>query len=119
MAFDRTYPVDVEGIGTFVFRRRTMEHRYAIAALALKIMGAGGGGGETPHLGVLQSTEKMAELQLLCVSGPDGWDIDALDPLDDEDCSKFEAVHKRFREAEETFRRELKAKRARVGATAE
>lgn len=114
MALERTYTFDVDGIGTFVFRRRTMAHRYSITAAALKIMGTG----EVTNLGLLAETEKMAEVQLLCVSAPEGWNVEDMDPLDPEEMRQFGIVHARFREAEETFRRGAAAKRPGVGSAA-
>jgi hypothetical protein len=106
MAPPRTYQFTVEGVGKFVFRRRVMADRYLIVNRGLALMG-----GDVINDGLVQAATQMAELMELQVEGPEGWDVTEMDPLD--------AEHKRFREAEETFRAEFAAKRASMGKAAQ
>jgi hypothetical protein len=110
MAPPRTYQFTVEGVGKFVFRRRVMADRYLIVNRGLALMG-----GDVINDGLVQAATQMAELMELQVEGPEGWDVTEMDPLDAEHCELFDRVHKRFREAEETFRAEFAAKRASMG----
>lgn len=100
MGAPHTYQVEVEGIGTFTFRRRTMGDTPRVTNRALGILG-----GEIPHHSHLFSEAmKLAELEVLTMSGPDGWGLDALDPLNPDDVARFELVHARFAEEEARFR---------------
>ena len=110
MSLPQTYPVEVEGVGNFVFRRRTYADRAKVANRTLAILG---GVPEHPYL--LDEASKIAELELLIVEAPSGWDIATLDPLDDEDVAQMARVHGRFAEEETRFRGAFKAARGGRG----
>ncbi|HET7675834.1 MAG TPA: hypothetical protein VFL54_09960 [Gammaproteobacteria bacterium] len=97
----QVFAVDVEGIGTFQFRRRTMRENLRIDAEYSRLTE----GVETPSKSLDLTAEMMSTLKVLTEDAPDGWDVDALDPLDPETYRKLIAVYSALREKEEFFRR--------------
>jgi len=109
----QTYQFDVEGIGTFTARRRTMRDSAAIPNHAISILGGWPG-----HPAILEQATRLAELEMLITRAPEEWDIQSLDPLDKDDQAKLDKVHGGLRDAEERFRRELKERRSTLGRSA-
>ena len=79
------FNVDVEGIGRFVFARRTIADGPKIRS-RYNVMTEGNYSPE----GMMWDTFALAmvTLQTLMVSAPDTFNIDALDPLMDDECEK-------------------------------
>ncbi|MFM0224822.1 hypothetical protein [Paraburkholderia dipogonis] len=82
---DTDFNVDVEGIGRFVFARRTIADGPKIRSRYNVLTE----GNYSPE-GFMWDTFALAlvTLQTLMVSSPDTFNIDALDPLMDDDCEK-------------------------------
>ena len=82
---DTDFNVDVEGIGRFVFARRTIADGPKIRS-RYNVMTEGNYSPE----GMMWDTFALAmvTLQTLMVSAPDTFNIDALDPLMDDECEK-------------------------------
>ena len=99
MSKSRSYQVPVVDIGTFTFRRRTMGDFVRIPNMALELLG-----GVPQHPYLLEQATMLAELQTLTVAAPEGWDVGAMDPLDDEDVARVRAVHGRLLAEEARFR---------------
>ncbi len=94
---DTDFALDVEGFGRFIFARRTKEDVFKIraryAALTENHYTADG---RVADFGALA----IVTLQTLMVSAPDTFDLDAIDPLLDDDFDKdplkvFEALRER------------------------
>lgn len=99
-ARDRTYPVTVDGVGEFYFRRRVMRDQFRIHADTMRILG-----GPVSDAMLWNSAAAMATIGVLMVSGPtEGWNIEDLDPLDPDDVATLYKVHGRLLEEEEKFR---------------
>lgn len=109
----RTYLVDVEGVGTFTFRRRTIGDLARIPNQAILILG-----GIPQHAWLLDQATMLAELEVLTVKSPDGWDMDDLDPVDEHDVARVRLVHGRLIEEEERFRGRSRADRGEDRAAA-
>lgn len=107
----RTYPVEVPGVGNFVFRRRVLRDQVGIEAEAIRILG-----GPTEDKGLQSTALALATLAALTVTAPDEWDLDNVDPLDDEAVARVFQVYGRLRQAEDDFRRGSKPERPAVGA---
>ena len=107
----RDFEIDAEGIGKFWFRRRTYQDAISIEAEMVRILG-----GVSTSPGLIFEARKMAELKVLCVSSPDGWDLAELDPFEDETTDRLHVVWEAFRKAETTFRERRKQERAAVRA---
>lgn len=94
------FSVDVEGIGTFIFARRTMRDEIRIQREFARIID-----GVEPTAWLAQVGGWLSDLGVLTVEAPEDWDIDGMDPLDDETYAKLLKVHTALREKEGSFRR--------------
>jgi hypothetical protein len=92
--------VDVPNVGTFSFARRTLRDELKIAAEYSRLTE----GVETPTEWLEYVATWISALKVLTVTAPDGWDIDTMDPLDQDTYGKLGAVHTLLREKEQSFR---------------
>jgi hypothetical protein len=100
------FPVNVDGVGRFVFGQRDMRSQFAIEAEFKRLTE-----GEiefSSYFGELAS--HVADLKVLAVSAPDDWDPDGFDPYDEESYAKINLVWSALRDKEMTFRGRSKAK---------
>lgn len=92
----------IEGIGTFTWRiPRTMRDEIKIAAEVSRLTE----GVSTPSQWLSAVSEMIGALKVLSVESTEGWDIDAMDPLDPDTYKKISEVYGALRAAEERFRR--------------
>lgn len=93
------YYIDVNGIGRFRCARRSLsievEVQREYASMA---------GGVAPTAWLMTLAEYLSTLRVLIVDAPEGWDMENMDPLDDETYQKLGRVFAALREREETFR---------------
>lgn len=94
------FAVDIEGVGTFTFARRTMRDEIRIQREFAKIID-----GVEPTFWLAQVGGWISDLGVLTVSAPEDWDIEGMDPLDDDTYAKMAKVHAALREKENSFRR--------------
>ncbi|EKK5568212.1 hypothetical protein PN823_004635 [Enterobacter hormaechei] len=99
------YFEDVEGIGRFRFARRKMADEIQIQRVFSEYTG-----GVQPTAWLLTLGEYLATLRVLTVEGPEGWDLDNMDPLDENTYNRIGRVFLALRECEETFRSGSKPK---------
>ena len=104
---DRTFPVPVEGIGTFTFRRRQMRDQIRIQAEATRLLGGPCDDPEQRDIAFMSAT-----LITLTVDAPPGESFDELDPLDKETSAKLWRIFGALRVAEDRFRGGAKPQRA-------
>lgn len=98
-----TLPVNVEGIGSFIFKMRTIQNQFRIEVEYAKL--TEGVAEVTTFLGNL--AEHVADLSCLILSGPPGWsadDIMKMDAFDTETYVKIEQVWSALRDKETSFR---------------
>lgn len=95
------YTVDVAGVGTFTFARRTMRDELAIQREYAAILD-----GVEPTAWLAAVGGWMSTLRVLTVRAPADWDIDGLDPTDNETYAKLGRVHEALLEKERSFRRQ-------------
>ncbi|HEY0205063.1 MAG TPA: hypothetical protein VGC15_13050 [Acetobacteraceae bacterium] len=100
MPVERTHRIEVEGVGSFVFRRRTLKLQ---AMLEARMERMTGGPVQSPTLS--RFCAALATLETLTVEAPEGWDLEEADPLDDDTFGNVAKVWEALREQEETFRR--------------
>lgn len=94
------FRVPVEGVGDFVFGKRTMSDEIAIQVdFARMIQGV------EPTNWLVVVCGALSDLRALTVSMPDSWDLETLDPLDEDAYSNLVKVHSALREKEQSFRR--------------
>lgn len=92
--------VRVEGVGDFVFGRRKMADHLKISVEHARITE-----GVTPTPPWLDSVATwIATIRVLAVRVPEGFDIDELDPLDDDSYAKLLKVNMALRAKEDSFR---------------
>lgn len=92
--------VEVPKVGRFTFGRRTMADEVAYQVEFARIID---GVQPTDWLKIIGSA--LADLRVMTVRAPDGWNLDELDPLDPETEAKLIAVHLAYRDKENSFRR--------------
>lgn len=105
------YPVEIEGIGTFFFAKRTMRHEFKIQAEYSRLTE----GVDTPTANLEYIAGVFSTLRVLTVKAPEGWDLDKLDPLESEDFEKVIRVHAALRAKEGSFRRQPATGGSRAG----
>lgn len=94
------FRVTVPDVGDFVFGKRTMRDEIATQVEYARMID---GVSPTPWLEAVCGA--MADLSVLTVRSPEGWDIEAMEPHDPETYAKLIAVHRGLLEKERTFRR--------------
>lgn len=105
------FHVDVEGIGTFVFGKRTLRDEVNIQASYSRLIQ-----GTVPSQWLALVSGWISVLETLTVEGPAGWDLWSLDPLDDDSYEKLGKVHAALTEKERSFRRQRSGANAGNGA---
>lgn len=96
----KTFELDVEGVGLFVFKHRTIRDTFKIEAEASRMLG-----GPIDDQSLRAGAAAFATLAVLTVTAPPEWDLEALDPFEPaETASKLLMVHGALRLAEERFR---------------
>lgn len=91
---------EVEGVGRFGFRRRTMRDEFRVEAIYSDLTG----GVATPTEVLDFYARAFAILKVLIESAPDGWDLESLDPFEPNSYEKLQKVYSALRGAEERFR---------------
>ena len=94
------YRVSVEGVGDFVFSTRSMRDEIKVQREFADMID-----GVKPTEWLQAVCGWLADLRVLTVKSPEGWDLDDLDPLDPETYAKLGRVHAAFLEKEHSFRR--------------
>lgn len=108
------FPVHVEGVGTFSFIKRTMREELRIQAEYSRL--TEGCETPTPYLNLVATW--LSTLKVLTKEAPSGWDLEAIDPLDQDSYQKLMAVHGALRQKEDSFRPRPAAVGAQGGAPA-
>ncbi|HEX7906761.1 MAG TPA: hypothetical protein VF534_01530 [Paraburkholderia sp.] len=100
----REFVVDVPDVGVFTFARRNMRSELAISAEFSRLSE----GIATPSAFLETVGGWIATLKVLTLIAPDGWVLDELDPLDDENYARLMKVHGALRAREDSFRQKPK-----------
>jgi hypothetical protein len=93
------FRVPVPNVGDFVFAKRTMRDEVATQVEYARMLD-----GVTPTPWLEAVCGAMADLGVLTVKAPDGWDIESMEPHDPETYAKLIAVHRGLLEKERSFR---------------
>lgn len=97
---EKDFVVDVEGVGRFTFARRGMREEIEIQREYADILG-----GVIPTAWLEVVGNWIAVFKVLTVYAPSDWDIDKMDPLDEETYQKMNRVYEKLRDKELSFRR--------------
>lgn len=92
--------VDVPDEGRFIFARRSLADEIVIQREYARHAG-----GVQPTVWLATLAEYLSTLSVLTVEAPETWNIDEMDPLDDETYKRIGRVFAALREREDTFRR--------------
>jgi len=93
------FRVTVPDVGDFVFGKRTMRDEISTQVEYARFLD---GVSPTPWLEAVVGA--IADLTVLTVKAPDGWDIEAMEPHDPVTYAKLIAVHRGLLEKERHFR---------------
>lgn len=93
------FQVNVEGVGAFTFGRRTMQDEIKIQVEYARLIE-----GVEPTEWLQTVCGWLAAFKVLTVLAPEGWDIDAMDPLDNDTYKNMALVYGALREKERSFR---------------
>ncbi len=93
------FTITVDGIGVFRFGRRTMRDEIRIQVEYARMIE-----GVEPTAWLSAVCGWLATLRVLSVDVPEGWDLDALDPLDDGVYARLLKVYTALAEKERSFR---------------
>lgn len=108
----KTFDVEVEGIGAFTFRRRTMRDQFKIEGETSRLLG-----GPVNDPTLVAGAGAFAELAVLTVEAPADWDLEGLDPFAPVDSiNTLWRVHGALRKEEERFRGNASGNGKRPGA---
>ena len=105
------FVVNVPGEGVFKFRKRTMRTQISIECEYTRL--TEGVPAVTDFLARLAGA--FADLTVLTVEAPKGWDLDELDGFDDDDYARLTKVWEALRGQEATFRQAGGAQAPREG----
>ena len=103
----RTYPLEVEGVGRFVFRKRRVPDQVRIEAAAIRMTGGPIDDAELENFCLAYQT-----LLALTVEAPAGWDLEEIDPLDREQTGRMWGAYEALRAEEARFRKGAGQQRA-------
>ena len=94
------FSIDVEKAGRFVVARRTMRDEFKIATEFSRLTE----GVETPTRFLSYYARSFACAKVLIVSAPDGFDLDAMDPLNDDSYAALISFYETLAAKEDDFR---------------
>lgn len=97
------FPVVVEGIGTFMFGYRKLADELRIQVEYARITE-----GVQATVWLFNLATYMSALRILMVKSPAGWDLEELDPLDEDTFIQLERVFNALRAKEDDFRPHLR-----------
>lgn len=110
---DTDFSVTVKGIGTFTFGRRAMRDEIDIQVEYARIID-----GVAPTAWLASVAGWIAAFRVLTVRAPADWDIDGMDPSDNETYAKMFKVFTALIEQERSFRRKPESASEGSGAAA-
>jgi hypothetical protein len=106
------FKLDVDGIGDFMFREKSFRDQVKIESMASEILGRSIVNMRPDELGLAAVALGFAHLSVLTVDAPAGWDLEKLDPVEEESAEKVMQVYGRLKEELARFRRERSSGRA-------
>lgn len=105
------FRVPVDGIGDFVFGKRTMKDEIAVQVEFARMIN-----GVEPTAWLNAVCGWLSALKVLTVSAPEDWDLDTMDPLDEDTYAKLGKVFDALSQKEQSFRLKRTIDSAAAGA---
>lgn len=96
------FVAQVDGVGIFTFAKRDMRDNFKVRAEYVRLTEGVTPTGDDDFMDIFAGA--VAAIKVLTVEAPAGWEIDALDPFDDENYGKVMKVWEALRGKELTFR---------------
>lgn len=96
---DTDFDIDVEGVGSFTFGKRNMRDEIKIQVEYARFIE-----GVEPTEWLALVAGWISTLKVMTVRAPDGWDLEQLDPMDDNTYAKLQKVNKALDAKERSFR---------------
>lgn len=93
------YPIEVEGVGTFIIARRKMKDEIEIQRGIARILDGVDATNWLNNIGSWMST-----IEVLTVKYPEGFDLEELDPTDEQTYINLSNIYAEIRTAEARFR---------------
>ena len=112
MPIPKTFTLHVPHVGTFECRRRVMRTAVQIAAEFNRLVE----GDPNPPPYFAELCNFLAYLKVMIVAGPDGWDVDNVDPESEAEMTALREVYEAMTAEEARFRRDAGADPASAGA---
>lgn len=101
MIKNETYVIDLDGVGQFEVLRVTQRQRLRVMTEQARLTE---GLDELPE-SLLEEASITAAVKALVVKAPDGWDVDLIDPLDEDGSySAMKRLYAAISEREQRFR---------------
>lgn len=97
---EQTHSLPIAGIGNFTFRRRVMRDEFKIGAEYSRLTE----GVTTPSAWLDMFATAFSTLKVLTDEAPAGWNLDDMDPADNDTYRKIMEVFGQLRAAEDRFR---------------
>lgn len=97
---EQTHVIEIAGIGNFTFRRRVMRSEFQIGAEYSRLTE----GVSTPSAWLDMFATAFSTLKVLTVEAPAGWNLEDMDPADNDTYRKIMEVFGQLRAAEDRFR---------------
>ena len=94
------FEVPVEGVGNFLFARRTLADELAVQREYARIID----GVENPTEWLATMAGWLSVLRTITIRAPEGWSLDDMDPLDPATYEKLFKVYSALRDKEGSFR---------------
>lgn len=105
------FSIEVDGIGPFTFAKRTMRLEFRVQAEQSRLTE----GQAEPSQQLATFAAIFSQLKVLTIDAPEGWDLDAMDPNDDDTWARLMKVHSALRAKELSFRRPAQPHRPGTG----
>lgn len=115
MASPKTFTLHVSGVGAFECRRRVMRTAVQLAAEYNRLVE----GDPNPPAYFSELCNFLAYLKVMIVSGPDGWDVDNVDPDSEAEMTALREVYDAITAEEARFRQGPGTDAAPAGAGTE
>lgn len=98
-AAETDFVVEVDGVGSFTFGKRTMRDEIKVQVEYARFIE-----GVEPTEWLALVAGWISTLKVMTVRAPDGWNLDELDPMDDNTYAKLQKVNQGLSAKERSFR---------------
>jgi hypothetical protein len=109
------FPLKVDGVGKFTFREKTFRDQVRIEADVSQLLGRRVDQMRPDEKDLVVFAQAVAHLSTLTIEAPPGWDLEGIDPLDEDAGERVIMVYGRLMEELARFRATRKSGGAPAG----